>query len=412
MNITLPRNIHEIRLHLADPLFKNSFYILVANVTGTAVSFFFWLVAARLYVKEDVGVATALLSAVSLLILLTRFGLDQSIIRFFPHGDKSKILSTSIIISTASAMIAGVIFIAGVDIWSPELQVVKLYPLIFLLFLTVDSIVHYIGLSFLAMRKAEYNLLRNMFSYTRILFLFPLAVFAALGIFASFGIAMLLSLLVSIALLLRAGVSAGGIDRVFIRDSYQYSAGTYIAGLLALLPAQILPLMVLNVLGATETADYYIAFTMTSVLFIIPQSVTMSHFVEGSHGESLKDITKKSILIIIAALTPAVIVLYLFGGFFLSLIGKSYVEGLDLLRVMLLSSFFVAFQQTYLSIKKIQKDIRELIFLSGFIFVTLLGFSYLFMIEYGIVGIGYAWVVGNGLSCLVIMVLMRRSHWF
>lgn len=411
MNLPIPKSIDDVRQLLTDPLFKNSFFILSSNVMGIIFSFLFWLVAARLYPKEDVGVATALLAAASLLILLTRFGLDQSIIRFFPHGNKDRILSTSIAVSTAFALLLGVVFIMGIDTWSPDLQIVKLYPLIFLGILGIESTTHYVGLSFLAMRKSEYTFIRNLFAGMRIVFLYPLVFFSALGIFSSYGLAIMLSFLVSLIFLARVGIKPARIDRPFLRESFRYSSGTYVAGLLALLPAQILPLMVLNVLGATETADYYIAFTMTSVLFIIPQSVTMSHFVEGSHGESLKTITKKSLAVILATLTPAVILLYVFGGFFLSLIGKSYVEGLDLLRIMILSSFFVAFQQTYLSIKKIQKDIKELIAISALSFVLLVGLSYILMLEFGIVGIGYAWVLGYGVLALIIGIQIRRSNW-
>ncbi|MDN7025873.1 polysaccharide biosynthesis protein [Methanoculleus sp. FWC-SCC1] len=411
MNIFIPRSVHDVRLLLTDPLFKNSAYILASNIMGTVFSFLFWIVAARLYPKEDVGVATALLASTGLLILLTRFGLDQSIIRFFPSGDKNKILSTTIAVSTGFALFFGVVYIMGIDIWSPELQIVRLYPLIFLGILGVESATHYVGLSFLAMRKSEYTFLRNLFGGTRILLLFPLAFGAALGIFSAYGLAILLAFTVSLIFLFRLGIRPARVDRPFLQESFQYSSGTYVAGLLALLPAQILPILVLNVLGATQAADYYIAFTMTSVLFIIPQSVTMSHFVEGSHGESLKTITVKSLAVIFAALTPAVILLYVFGGFFLSLLGKSYVEGLDLLQVMVISSFFVAFQQTYLSIKKIQKDIKELIAISGLTFVLLVGLSYTFMMQFGIVGIGYAWVLGYGILALIILVQIQRSKW-
>ncbi len=411
MNIFVPRSVHDVRLLLTDPLYKNSIYILGYNVMGVVFSFLFWVVAARLYPKEDVGVATALLASTGLLILLTRFGLDQSIIRFFPDGNKDKILSTSVIVSTAFALLFGVVYIMGTDLWSPELQILKLYPLVFLGILGIESVTHYVGLSFLAVRKSEYTFIRNLFAGSRILFLFPLAFGAALGIFTSYGLAILLSFLVSLIFLAHLGIKPARIDRPFLRESFQYSSGTYVAGLLALLPPQILPILVLNVLGASQAADYYIAFTMTSVLFLIPQSVTMSHFVEGSHGESLKTITLKSLAVMFAALTPAIILLYFFGGFFLSLLGKSYVEGLDLLQVMLMSSFFVAFQQTYLSIKKIQKDIRELIVISGITFVLLVGLSYIFMLQYGIVGIGYAWVLGYGILALIIAIQIQRSNW-
>ncbi|RJS75275.1 polysaccharide biosynthesis protein, partial [Methanophagales archaeon] len=83
----------------------------------------------------------------------------------------------------------------------------------------------------------------------------------------------------------------------------------------------------------------------------------------------------------------------------------------DLLRIFALSSFFVAICQLYFSIKKVQKDIKGLIFLSALIFVLLVGLSYVFMLEFGIIGIGYAWMAGYGLSSLVVGAMVWKKGW-
>ena len=77
------------------------------------------MLAAKLYSLQDVGIATALISSMALLVLLSRFGLDASIIRFFPGADKSRIFSTSAIITTFFVVVFGAVFIVGVDVFSP-----------------------------------------------------------------------------------------------------------------------------------------------------------------------------------------------------------------------------------------------------------------------------------------------------
>ena len=47
---------------------------MLTSVTSGGFGFIFWILAAKLYPKEDVGVATALISAMSLIVLLSRFG--------------------------------------------------------------------------------------------------------------------------------------------------------------------------------------------------------------------------------------------------------------------------------------------------------------------------------------------------
>jgi len=404
--------IHRFVKYARDPLYKNSFFIMLSSITNGGFGFFFWMVAARIYPKEDVGVATALISSMALLVLLSRFGLDQSIIRFFPERDKSSVFSTSVAITTFFAVLFGIIFIAGIDIWSPQLDIVREYALLYLIFLVANSIISLTGVSFVALRKAEYYFFQSLLVGSRVIFLFPLVFLGALGIFSSVGISFILGFIFSALFLFRLGIEPFHVDGGFLKDSLHFSAGNYIAGLLMTAPNQILPIMVLNVLGAEETAHYYIAYAIASLLFMIPGAFSASLFVEGSHGEALKKNTLKSLFAIASLLTPAVIILYLFGGLLLGIIGKTYVEGFDLLRIFALSGFFVAICQIYFSIKKVQKDVKGLILLSALIFVLLIGLSYVFMLEFGIVGVGYAWMVGYGLSSLVVGATVWRGSRF
>ena len=81
--ITIPKTRRELKQYLADPLYKNSFFLVLSRVINVACGFFFWMIAARLYSVEDVGLATALISSLGLVILFSRFGFDFSLIRFF-----------------------------------------------------------------------------------------------------------------------------------------------------------------------------------------------------------------------------------------------------------------------------------------------------------------------------------------
>jgi O-antigen/teichoic acid export membrane protein len=285
--------------------------------------------------------------------------------------------------------------------------------IIYLAVLAANALFTLTGFSFIAMRKAEFRFLQSMIAGLRVLLLFPLIFLGAMGIFGAFGLSFVLSLAVSLFFLARLGVKFTlRIDRGFINDALHFSAGNYIANLLMLSPNQLLPIMVLNILGAIHAAHYYIAFAIVNLLFMIPQAVSTSLFVEGSHGEALRKSTIKSLLAIAPLLTPSVVFLYVFGEDFLALIGKDYAaSGFELLRIMVLASFFVAICQIYFSIKRVQKDIKGLISLSSLIFVLLIGLSYIFMLRFGIVGIGYAWIVSYGIAVLAVGFVVKREKW-
>jgi len=415
MRIAIPKTRAEIRYHLRDPLLKNSIFIMLTAITSAGFGFIFWMLAAKLYPAEDVGIATALISSMMLLVLLSRFGLDFSIIRFFPGADKSRIFSTSALITTIFAVIFGAIFIAGVDILSPELHLLKSpqNAALFLIFLAANSVTALTAISFIAIRKAGFQFIQSIIVGSRILFLIPLIALGAIGIFGAVGISFVLALAAALVLLVRSGVRPGlVIDRGFLSEAFHFSAGNYLAGLFIAAPNMILPIMVLNVLGAEQAAYYYIAFAIASLLFMIPNAISMSLFVEGSHGKALKRTVVKSLVVIFSLLIPAAAVLYLCGGWVLGVVGAEYAAGgLGVLRVMVAASLFVGVNSVYFAIKRVQKDVKGLVVLSGLVFGLVVGFGYVFMTMFGVVWVGYAWVVGNGVGSVCVGVMVWREGW-
>jgi len=165
------------------------------------------------------------------------------------------------------------------------------------------------------------------------------------------------------------------------------------------------------VLGAESTASYYITYAIVSILFMIPYAFTTSLFVEGSHGGEMKRSVFRTLASMFALLIPAIIGLSLFGEQILNLIGKDYVEGVALLQVLALSALFVSVCQTFISIAKVRSDIKNLILLSGFVSVALLGLGYTLMQRFGLIGMGYAWLGTYAAGTLLVGLILKRKGW-
>ncbi|WP_243668638.1 hypothetical protein [Methanoculleus chikugoensis] len=174
MAVALPKNFSEVRQHLQQPLIRNSFFIMASSfVAAGGFGFFFWMIAARFYSQADVGIATALMSSMGLLILISRLGLDQSVIRFFPTRDKNRVLGTAVLVPTAVALGAGLFFIATVDVLAPELAIVRSIAPLYLVILGSYSVTWVFEGAFNALRKSEHYFALNLLYGTRILFLVP-----------------------------------------------------------------------------------------------------------------------------------------------------------------------------------------------------------------------------------------------
>lgn len=397
-----------------DPLYRNSFFMAFTSVFNAGCGFFFWMIAAKLYTVEEVGLATALISSLGLVILFSRLGFDFSIIRFFPSNDKAKVFGTSLVITTIASLMVSSVFILQVEFISPSLAFLKepLYAFAFVFIAVANSIAAITGNAFVADRKADLYLFQNIFMALRIPLLIPLAFLGTFGIFGSLGISFLVaSFFAQIVLRRRIGVILSILDVDFVRESLRFSSWNYVSNILSIAPTLILPLMVLKMLGEAEAAKYFIAFTIANIVLIIPQSLGTSLFVEGSHGEGLKKNVIKSGVACLVLILPAVLLILVFGDRFLELIKEEYLEAFDLLRVLAISSFLVAVYSFFIPIQNINMQVEKIFKLNVIRSVLLLGLSYILIYKYGVLGVGYGWIITYSVITLMICRTAKKEGW-
>lgn len=407
--------------HIKSPLYRNSVYLMANTVVTTGLGFFFWMVVARFYTEAEVGWGSAVISAMSLLALLSRLGFGAALVRFLPKAEKPvDIINSFFTLSGMVALALAVIFIAGLNLWSPALIFIKKNLIFatafafFVLLWTLSGLVEYI---FIAWRKAEFVLLKGtIFSLLKI----PLPIllvlfFHTFGIAAAWGIASGVAVAVSLLLLPRVQNGYKPVPKLnlsAISNTWGYSTGSYLASLFTTLPGLILPIMVVNLAGAAYNAYFYVAWTIAGLLFAIPSAVSQSLFAEGAHFEDkLRVNVRRSLKFVFYLLIPAVALLLLLGNWLLLLFGKSYTtNGLMLLWILSLSSLFTGISEVYKSILRVEDRIKELTILSGFIVMVVPLGSYFVLPITGIVGIGYVWLAAQGLVTLYVLFALRSFY--
>jgi len=196
-----------------------------------------------------------------------------------------------------------------------------------------------------------------------------------------------------------------------IKGMWQYSGGYYLSNLLLGAPGLVLPLMVVNLLGAESNAYFYVAWMIAGLLFAIPGGVASSLFAEGSHFEDkLRENVIKSIKFTFLLLIPAVIILILVGKWLLLAFGQSYsVNALELLLILALSSLPLGINSIYTGILGVTGRLKELATIGGFIAIAVLLVSFLIMPITGIIGIGYAWL-GAQVGVAIYILSARKLH--
>ena len=414
--------MRQIKRQIRDPLYRNSLFLMANTIVMAGLGFIFWMVVARFYTEAEVGLSAAIISAMSLLALLSRLGLGVTLIRFLPRAEKPiDMINSCFTLSGIVALVVAAIFIAGLELWSPALGFIRenaifsIAFVLFVLFWTLSGVMDFI---FIARRRADFALSKNtIYSLLKI----PLPIllvlyFHAFGIVASWGVALGVVLVISLFLFLpRVQNRYTPLPRInlgIIKNIWRYSAGNYFAGLFAAAPALLLPIMVVNLLGAEQNAYFYVALMVAGLLFAIPWAVSQSLFAEGSHFEVPLGVNvRRSYRFIFLLLIPAIILLLLMGKWLLLLFGASYsANALTLLWILGLSSLFTGVNSVYGSILRVRGRIGELAIIAGFVMFTVLVGSYFIMPSMGIVGVGYAWIAAHGLVSVYVLLRMSSSH--
>lgn len=394
------------------PLYRNAFFIAASGLIGAPLGFVFWVVAARFYTPADIGTANALMAAIGLVTVLSDLGFGSGITRFLPQErDKSGMINSYFTVTLLLSLVFVLVFIAGLTIWSPKLTFLYqqgrlLFAFIF--FAAITVLLQSVSNVFIALRVAKYRFVQELLrSALRLGLAIPFAVFGFQGLFVSSGIATAAAFLVMLAILLITlrGYRLFPTIRIgLIAPMAPFSMAMYVVWIASILPDYILPLMVINLLGAEMNAYFYAAWLFASGATWIANGVGRSLFVEGSHEpERFRSHALRAIKLMFALLIPIAGLLIFFPDKFLLLFGQDYSQnGAGLLRLLALVPLFRSVVVVYYVSKQIQQRMRIVVCLNIMWTVIVLGASALLIPLMGLMGAGVAFIAAHLFVTLVI----------
>ncbi len=407
------KRIHE------DSLYRNSVYLMLSTIVLTGFGFLFWTINVRLFTSEQVGIATTIISMMSLLVSISGLGLGTTLIRFLPSSkNKNHKINTCLTVNFLTSIIVSTIFLTGLKFFSPKLIFIKnnLYlALAFMFIVAFQSLFSLTDSIFTAYRENHFTLIKStIFSTLKLIFPFLLISLGAFGIFMSWGISTFIAMIIGITILIKKNhyIPKPVIYDGILKKIKTYSLSNYTAGILSIAPSLILPLMITNMLNPETTAYYYVAMMIAGLLFIIPQAISQSLFAEGSTNQKGLQINlKKASKTIALLLVPAIIVIVFFGNYLLLLFGRQYLQGFRLLQMSAISSIFMAIKSIYNTKLNIERRVKKIVFINLVTALLILGMSYL-LISYGfgLIGIGLAWIIGQSVICLFAIRLIKSRR--
>lgn len=398
-----------------DSFFRNSVYIMLSTGVMSAFGFLFWIICSQLYSPSEIGLATSLLSVATLLTTLSLFGLNNVIIRFLPTSDnKNRLISTILVAVSLGSTAVSLSFLLWAYLTnSPIIQLGTLSVVapifVAFVFLQVTGIVF--DNIFIAHRNAKYIFFRNsLFSIAKLALPFFFITLGSIGIIYSIATATLLSWLAALLWLMiifnfkLISPNTGATDGM-----KRFATGNYLGNIFSMLPASLLPLIIVSQLGAKEAAYFYMPMMIVMLINVIPSANAQSLFAETSNNEEgFLDHLRKAFRHLFLFLTPTVIVVVIFGHLILSFFGSEYAEmGTRVLQILAIASFVGSlnyFGDTILNIKKLSGQYITMNVFQSLIIIIL---SYN-LAQYGLTAIAGAWLVGQIITLLVYLLINHR----
>jgi O-antigen/teichoic acid export membrane protein len=412
------------RAHVREPLYRSAYSLIVNTGLNAVLGLGFWVVAARLYPADEVGRDSVLIATMMTLASICQLNLGNAIPRFLPQvADPARTLRKAYLASGAVAFVvaSGFVLIAGQI--PGDSQVLAEEPLLAVAFVAGTMLWCVFTLqdaALVAMRQAPWVPLENaVFGGLKLAALPALLVFGGVhAIFVAWVGPMALLLVPVNALLFfrvlpahrKKHARSSRIEEIGRGPLLRFLAQDYAATVLALTSITILPLLVLSILGSTEAAFFYIAYTIVVSLELLVTSMGTSLTVESAFDERrLQSLARMVVRRTLIVAVPLSAFLTLVAPLILKPFGPEYVEGATpLLRLLLIALVFRTVIILFVAISRCRRRGRTLLAVDSALFVLLIGLTILLTPSMGLEGAGFAFLVADAVVALAVIPSMVR----
>jgi len=397
------------RLH-SDHMLRNSLFLILSTGLQAALGFAFWIVVARLFSTTDVGIGSSLISATGLIAYLALLGLNNALVRFLPTArDRNALITVTMLTVAGCGAVLGAIYIFATPIFAPKVAFVAHRPMLALGFvlLTAAAAVNLLTDSvFIASRRASYTALTDggVGGIAKIGLAFALIGAGAYGLFSAsvggFAAASLASLvLMATALRWRPSVKK---PIEILKPLLKFSGANYAGNVMALLPTLVVPLIVLDRLGASAAAYYFVAFQLANLLYAAASAVEQTFLAEGSQADvDWRNLLRRSLRLLVALFLPMCLVVVVAAHWVLLAFGVKYSQhGTPTLILLAVAAVPIGANDWLQTVLRLAGALRAIVW-SGIVSAVAVCALAWFLAPYGLTALTASWAIGSSLGAVV-----------
>jgi O-antigen/teichoic acid export membrane protein len=360
-------SVRSLREHLADPLFRNGYALMLNTGLTGVLGVFYWLLAARHYPAVDVGRASAAYSAMNLLSGFTAFNLVGALTRFIPQAGNhtARLVLRAYAFSSAASILVAAVFLLGVGHLGGSYAELSSFTagVIFTACIICWGIFTLQDGVLVGLRSAIWVPVENgTFGVVKIVLLLALA--ASLphqGIYVSWMLPVALSLPVVNGLIFarllgpHARLTATRTPPT-ARQITRFLAGDYTGAMCVLAVSNLVPVVVAATIGPSVNAYFYIAWMIGGTLDLFAVNMATSLTVEGAFNAAAIAVnTRAALWRTMLVLVPIAVTVALAAPFALRLFGPQYAaHGALILQLLAVATLPKALTEMYLGALRAQ----------------------------------------------------------
>jgi O-antigen/teichoic acid export membrane protein len=363
------------RSRAALPMHVNSVAIMLSVVAAGAFGQVTWLLAARLSTPNDVGIASAYMSAALLCAQISLLGLGSAVIVLLPrHRSDASVLVRTLLTAVAGAgLAAGGVYLLIALTTLHEMSSFVSDPRAALLVLAQAVVLPtavMIDQSAVALRRADGVLVRSVVSGVA-----RVSLVVVLWLIASSSPLTALSITLAWfgSTLLACGMGNSQLRHIlpnfrfwpslhpeFVSKGLRIGLPNHFVSLAMIGPGLVLSILVTELLSPSANAYWYIAWMLAGIVFVVPSSNGLALFAEvTNHPERRRPASIQSIRSSLLFGLPLAVCLGVAGAWALPLLGEGYQAGVTPVRIMVVGVLPVTFLETYVANCRAMHNLRE-----------------------------------------------------
>ncbi len=402
-----------------------------SSMIGTAVvtSFLgaaFWLVAAHYFSQDSVGLASASISAMTLLGFMGTVGLGTLLMGELPRLEvrHRSVINGALTVTASLGTALGLLFVVVAPLASSNFDPLTASwasALVFAIGVGLTAMTFVLDQALIGMLRGGIQLSRNIvFSVVKLAALVPVAVLIsdanAAWIYATWTVGIAVSLFVLVRFYRERDDGSSRPDFALLKEMRLHAITHHGVNIALRTPELVLPIVVVTFLSASANASFYIAYMITSFMFFVPLSLSTVLYAVGS-GESkrLADRFRLTVYVSLGFGALSNLALLVLASPLLSIFGASYArDATATLHVLALDIFPSTILSHYVALRRIQRRLASALPIVWLGAALQVGGGIVGALLDGLTGVAIGWVVGATLEAIVmgpeVVRALRAAH--